>query len=90
MNRQQRRKARLPKPGRHPLTDERVHDLSSAQLRSRLVQDAAGGIATPMEWAVNAYIRIAALDGISKDAAWLSVRQEIESLGAVMPEAPGS
>jgi hypothetical protein len=43
-----------------------------------------------MEWAINAYIRIAMLDGISKDAAFLAVRQEVASMGAAMPEAPGS
>lgn len=90
MNRQQRRKARLPKADRHPRTGERVHDLTSAQLEARLVQDAAAGYATPIEWAFNAYVRIASLDGISKDAAFLRVRQAIAELGVPLPDAPGS
>lgn len=92
MNRQERRRrrARLPKPGRHPVTDERVHDLSSTQLRERLVKDAVSGQATPLEWAVAAYLRIASLDGCSTDSAYLQVRQEVAGLGVVMPGAPGS
>lgn len=90
MNRSQRRKARLPKPGRHPLTDERVHDLTSAQLQQRLVTDAVAGHATPLEWAVAAYMRIAELDGLSFDGAFLRVREEVGAMGGIMPSAPGS
>lgn len=80
----------MPKPGRHPVTDERVHDLSSQQLRARLVQDAVKGVATPLAWAVAAYMRIAHLDQVTEDQAYVQVRQEVAGLGAVMPGAPGS
>lgn len=90
MNRAERRKAKLPKPEAHPATGERVHDLSSADLQHRLVQDAVTGTATPLAWAVAAYLRIAALDRISADDAYVRVRQEVGSLGGVMPDAPGS
>lgn len=89
MNRRQRRRRGIPASGRHPISGERVHDLDSAQLRRRLVEDAVGGRAAPLEWEVNAFLRIAHLDGITEDAAYLSVRQEVASLGGVMPGAPG-
>ena len=89
MNRRQRRRRGLPSSGRHPVTGERVHDLDSGQLRRRLVEDALGGRAAPLEWELNAFVRIAKLDGIDHDAAYLSVRQEIASLGGVLPGAPG-
>lgn len=89
MNRRQRRRRGLPASGRHPITGERVHDMTSAELRRRLVEDAVGGRAAPLEWEVNAFVRIAHLDGIDYDAAFLSVRQEIAALGGTMPGAPG-
>lgn len=92
MNRAQRRRARAaqPAPDRHPADGTRVHDLNSLQLKSRLVRDAVSGNATPLEWFVAACQRIAHLDGITLDAAYLRVRQEVASLGGVMPDAPGS
>jgi len=89
MNRRARRRRGLPSSGRHPITGERVHDMDSAQLRRRLVEDALGGRAAPIEWEINAFARIAALDGIGHDAAYLSVREEVAALGGVMPGAPG-
>lgn len=85
-----RRRPKAPKPGRHPMTGERPGDLDSATLRRRLVEDATAGRATPPEWFLAAVTRIARLDGLSLDGAYLQVRQEVASLGGVMPEAPGS
>lgn len=91
MNRRERRKRKLPPAGRHPTTGQRPHDMTSDELRTRLVDDAVVGVETPLEWALNAYLRIAQLDGIGFDAAYIQVRQQAASLGVVtMPGAPGS
>lgn len=84
MNRRQRRQA-----GRHPITDKRVSDLTSPELHAQLITDAVTGVATPLPWAVAAYDRIGKLDRIGPEAAYQRVRQEILSLGAPMPGAPG-
>lgn len=84
---------------RHPATGERVNDLTSAQLQQRLVSDAVKGYpeAETMDvsglyliWQVAALQRIARLDGIKLDDAYVRVRTEAASLGATMPSAPGS
>lgn len=80
MNRRQRRN-----PGRHPVTDERVHDLTPTQLHQRLVTDALTGVATPLAWFGAACERI----GPDAETAYQQVRSEVAALGGVMPGAPG-
>lgn len=83
MNRRQRRA--LGTPDRHPVTDERVHDLTGPELHQRLVTDALTGVATPLAWFVAACERI----GPDPETAYQSVRQEVAAMGGVMPMAPG-
>lgn len=84
MNRRQRRQA-----GRHPITDKRVADCTSIELHRQLVSDAVKGYETPLPWFVAACDRIGKLDRCGPEVAYQRVRQEIVSLGAVMPGAPG-
>lgn len=90
MNRQQRRQAKHLPVDRHPRTGQRPQDLTSKQLRHRLVSDAVDGYPTPLLWFVAACERIARLDRISIDAAYTAVRAEIAAKGGTMPDAPGS
>ena len=83
MNRRQRRKA-IGQPDRHPVTGQRVHDLTPTQLHQRLVTDALTGVATPLAWFVAACERI----GPDPETAYQQVRSEVAALGGVMPGAP--
>lgn len=73
----------------HPRTGQKPQDMTSGQLRARLVKDAVDGYETPILWAVAVYERISRLDAVSVDDAYLAVRLEVASEGAVMPGAPG-
>lgn len=73
---------------RHPRTGQKLHELTSAQLQQTLVTDALTGYETPLPWFVAACRRIARLDRISEDEAFLRVRDEVTALGGFLPGAP--
>ncbi len=85
MNRRQRR----AQPDTHPRTGKRLKDLDAVELHQTLVSDAVTGYETPLGWFVAACRRIAKLDRITDEEAYQRVRQEVASLGAPMPGAPG-
>lgn len=53
-----------------------VESLSAKELHKRLVDDAVAYRATPLEWAIAAYDRIARLTRTTAEQAYLDVRAE--------------
>lgn len=76
-------------PDRHPVTGQRVSDLTSVELHRQLVTDAIGGIETPLPWFVAAVDRIARLDRSDPETVYRRFRTEVLGLGGVLPGAPG-
>lgn len=81
--------SRRRSPDRHPVTGQRVSDLSAVELHQRLVTDAIGGIETPLPWFVAATNRIARLDRSDPETVYQRFRTEVLGLGGVLPGAPG-
>ena len=78
MNRAQRRRAFRHR--KHP------SKYRAAELHRMLVADAVDGRATPLEWAVAAYLEIGRQTGRGPEAAYQEVAGEVHALGGFMPD----